>query len=144
MEAFVTEQEVAWLERRVGRLHARQRLGIEHYREKRIFGQGLNFFHLENWYSIHSLIRNSLRLAGLHGRGRRNARQIQVRHNRVAIPRLPASFDGFTILHLSDLHLDMSDDLPRVLAERVVDLEYDLCLITGDFRAETPHRPRHH
>ncbi len=137
MEAFVTEQEVAWLERRVGRLHARQRLGIEHYREKRIFGQGLNFFHLENWYSIHSLIRNSLRLAGLHGRGRRNARQIQVRHNRVAIPRLPASFDGFTILHLSDLHLDMSDDLPRVLAERVVDLEYDLCLITGDFRART-------
>jgi hypothetical protein len=44
------------LEQRLGRLHARQRLGIEKDHEAQIFGQGINFFHIENWYSIHSLI----------------------------------------------------------------------------------------
>lgn len=39
---------LATLEKRLGRLHARQRLGIEKDHEAQIFGQGLNFFHLEN------------------------------------------------------------------------------------------------
>ena len=47
------------LEQRLGRLHAKQRLGIEKDHEAQIFGQGINFFHIENWYSIHSLIRNA-------------------------------------------------------------------------------------
>jgi hypothetical protein len=37
------------LEQRLGRLHARQRLGIEKDHEAQIFGQGINFFHIENW-----------------------------------------------------------------------------------------------
>ncbi|CAN7636697.1 hypothetical protein [Mesorhizobium caraganae] len=37
--------------------------------EAQIFGHGLNFFHLENWYSIHAMIRNGLRVTGLFGRG---------------------------------------------------------------------------
>ncbi len=49
------------LERRLGRVYVRQRLGIERDHEAQLFGQGLNFFHIENWYSVHSLIRNSLR-----------------------------------------------------------------------------------
>jgi hypothetical protein len=48
---------IAKLERRLGRLHARQRLGIEDDHEARVFGGGLNFFHIENWYSVQSLIR---------------------------------------------------------------------------------------
>jgi hypothetical protein len=50
------------LEQRLGRLHARQRLGIETDQEAQIFGQGINFFHIENWYSIHSVIRTTLKL----------------------------------------------------------------------------------
>jgi hypothetical protein len=45
------------LERRLGRLHAKLRLGIEMDHEAQIFGQGINFFHIENWYSVHSVIR---------------------------------------------------------------------------------------
>jgi hypothetical protein len=37
------------LERRLGRLHAKLRLGIEMDHEAQIFGQGINFFHIENW-----------------------------------------------------------------------------------------------
>ena len=66
------------LEGRLGRLHARQRLGIETDHEAQIFGQGINFFHIENWYSIHSVIRMTLRLLGLYGRGRRMGEQIRI------------------------------------------------------------------
>ena len=77
------------LEARLGRLHARQRLGIETDHEAQIFGQGINFFHIENWYSIHSVIRTTLKLTGLYWRGRKNAEQIQVRHNHIGVKLLP-------------------------------------------------------
>ena len=69
MTQDVLPQDIlAELERRLGPLHAKQRLGIETDHEAQAFGQGLNFFHVENWYSVHSVIRNALRLAGLYGR----------------------------------------------------------------------------
>jgi len=97
-----------FLEHRLGRLHARQRLGIEADHEAQAFGHGLNFFHVENWYSIHSVIRSVLRVAGLYERGSRNAQNVQVRHNHVCFGRLPSAFDGFTILQISDMHADGS------------------------------------
>ncbi len=125
------------LENRLGRLHARQRLGIESDFEARIFGHGFNFFHIENWYSIHSVIRNTLRFMGLYWRGRRNTLDIQIRHNDMRLPNLPESFKGFSILHLSDLHVDMDWDATYALIERIRDIDYDICVLTGDYRAKT-------
>ncbi len=122
------------LEQRLGRIHARQRLGIEKDHEAQIFGQGISFFHLENWYSIHSFIRNSLRLAGLYGRGKRNTLDIQVRHNNINLLGLPAAFDGFTLLHLSDLHVDMHLDNEHAMIQHIMTLDYDVCILTGDYR----------
>src|SRR5215472_13235563 len=104
----MAEDIVSQLERRLGRIHARQRLGIEADHEARIFGYGTNFFHIENWYSIHSVVRNTLRLTGLYWRGVRNTEDIQIKGNIVRSRKLPRSFDGFTLLHLSDLHVDIS------------------------------------
>ena len=125
------------LEQRLGRLHARQRLGIETDHEAHIFGQGINFFHIENWYSIHSLIRTTLKLSGLYWRGQRNAERIQIRHNHIRFPRLPSAFNGFTLLHISDLHVDMNETAIRRLTELLPDLEYDACVMTGDYRGAT-------
>ena len=128
------------IERLCGRLapiHLRQRLGIESDNEARVFGQGLKFFHLENWYSVHSLIRTSLRISLLLDRGRRNARRIELRHNTVPISGLPDAFEGLKILHLSDLHIDMDGEFPQVLAERVQGINYDICVMTGDYRYKT-------
>jgi len=33
---------------------------------------------------------------------------VTIRHNDVSSERLPAEFDGFTILHISDMHVDMN------------------------------------
>jgi predicted MPP superfamily phosphohydrolase len=133
----LTQELVKKLEQRLGRLHARQRLGIEKDYETHIFGHGMNFFHIENWYSIHSVIRNTLKLTGLYGRGRRNAENIQVRHHHVKLPELPTAFDGFTILHVSDMHVDTSQGAMRRLVELLPDLRYDICVLTGDFRGNT-------
>ena len=131
----ITEQ--GRLEQRVGRIHLRQRLGIEQDYERRVFGQGRTFVHIENWFSLRGLIRGALRGSLLLGRSRRNARRIEVRHNRLVLPGLPPVFKDFTLLQISDMHIDFADDYAHVLVEAVRDLEYDLCVLTGDYRGET-------
>jgi len=131
------EDVLKQLEKRLGRTHARQRLGIESDYEAKVFGHGLNFFHIENWYSIHSVIKNGLRLMGLYGRGKQNTLDIQIKHNDIYLPGLPKAFDGFTILHASDLHVDMNWKATRVMTKCLATLEYDICVLTGDYRAKT-------
>src|SRR5215467_3434652 len=97
------------LEPRLGTMHARQRIGIEKDHEAQIFGQGINFFHIENLKLSHTLMRAALMATGLYWRGARNAAKVELKHNRIASPYLPKAFDGFTILQLSDLHVDMSE-----------------------------------
>ncbi|MCC7090633.1 MAG: metallophosphoesterase [Nitrosomonas sp.] len=125
------------LEARLGRVHARQRLGIEADHGHRVFGRGLNFFHPENWYSVHALIRLAIQLVGMYERGQRNARNLQVKENLLHLPHLPAAFHDFKILHLTDLHVDMDDRNLVAMIQTVADLEYDICVLTGDYRAQT-------
>jgi len=127
----------AKLERRLGRVHAKQRLGIEKDHEAQIFGQGVNFLHIENWYSTHSVIRKILRLSGLYWRGVQNAQRVQIRRNVVHSRKLPEAFHGFTLLHLSDLHVDISQGAMRCLAKLLPTLDYDICVMTGDYRGAT-------
>ena len=125
------------LERRLGAIHARQRIGIEKDHEAQAFGQGLNFFHIENWYSVHTMMRLTLQLCGLYARGKRNAANVELRRNAISSQRLPGAFEGFTILHLSDLHVEMSGAAMRRVTELIKGLDYDVCVMTGDFRAGT-------
>jgi predicted MPP superfamily phosphohydrolase len=125
------------LEERLGPLHARQRLGIEKDHEAQVFGQGLTFFHLENWYSAPAIIRTILKLAGLYWRARRNAESIVVRRNDLRFAELPPAFDGFTILHISDLHADMNEVAMGNLIQLIGGMQYDLCVLTGDYRGKT-------
>ena len=82
----------------------------------------------------HRLIRAGLTLGGLRARGRRNVLDIQLRHNEVWLQGLPPAFDGFTLLQLSDPHLDMDEQFLQRLVERVRGLAFDACVLTGDFR----------
>jgi predicted MPP superfamily phosphohydrolase len=125
------------LEQRLGAIHARQRIGIEEAHEAQAFGHGLNFFHIENWYSVHAMMRLTLRLCGLYDRGQRNAAKVELRRNAISSKRVPAAFEGFAILHLSDLHVEMSGAAMERVATLVDGLAYDLCVLTGDYRART-------
>jgi predicted MPP superfamily phosphohydrolase len=125
------------LEGRLGRVHARQRIGIEDDHEARLLGRRLPFFDRENWRPSSSVIRKTLKLTGLYWRARKNAERVQIRRNDIVLPRLPAAFDGFTILQLSDLHVDISPGAMRRLSELLPGLAYDLCVLTGDYRGKT-------
>lgn len=129
--------ELHCLEQRVGRLHARQRLGVEKEHESQVFGQGLNFFHIENSALSALAIEYALKMIGLFWRGRRNAERVQVQHNHVKVRELPDSFDGFSILQLSDLHCDMSERAMQRVRGLLGTLSYDACVLTGDFLGET-------
>ena len=125
------------LERRLGPLHARQRLGIEADHEAQLFGQGLVFFNLENASLAPAIIEGVLKFSGLYWRARKNSERVIVRHNEMQFVGLPEAFDGYTILHISDMHVDMSEAAMRHVSELVDGLQYDLCVLTGDYRGKT-------
>jgi uncharacterized protein len=122
---------------RIGSEHVERRLKIEVEHEAQLFGQGLILFNLENLNLAPWIIRTALKLTGLYGRARRNADHLVVRRNRVAFDNLPASFDNFTILHISDLHADISVGAMRHLISVVGGLQYDITVLTGDYRGKT-------
>ncbi|HTF67487.1 MAG TPA: metallophosphoesterase [Edaphobacter sp.] len=131
------------LEIRLGPLHARQRLGIERDHEAQVFGQGLTFFHLENSSWAEWIIRNVLKATGLYWRARQNAERILVKRNDMRFKTLPPLFEGFTILHISDLHVDMNEVAMNSLIGLVGSMQYDVCVLTGDYRGRTfgPFQP---
>lgn len=122
---------------RVSALHLRQRLGLEADHHARLSGRVRRHFHLEEWLPGPALIAAALRLSLLYGRARRNALRIRRRYQRIVVDGLPAAFDGYRILHISDPHFDSCADFPRVLGEAIGGLRYDLCVFTGDYRFRT-------
>ncbi|ATQ68737.1 MULTISPECIES: metallophosphoesterase [Methylosinus] len=134
----MTEDDIPpWLEARLGPQRARERLAVEREHEAQAFGQGLNFFHIENVAYSPRVIRAALTVVGLYRRGLANAEKIALRENLVVSSRLPAAFDGFTILHLSDLHVDMCPGAMARVGALLQGLRYDLCVLTGDYRGAT-------
>jgi uncharacterized protein len=129
-------EELLLLERRLGSEYAGQRLTIESAHEARIHGRNLSFARLESSLTP-LMIELALKTSGLFWRGRRNAECVQVRHNHVSSENLPPAFDGFVILHLSDLHCDISPRAMRRMSELLGSLSYDICVLTGDYRGAT-------
>jgi predicted MPP superfamily phosphohydrolase len=122
---------------RIGAEHVERRLKTEKEHEAQLFGQGTIFFNLENAFFAPQIIKTALQLTGLYGRARKNADRVSIRRNDVVSARLPEKFDGFTILHISDLHADISVGAMRHLLGLVGDLKYDICGLTGDYRGKT-------
>jgi predicted MPP superfamily phosphohydrolase len=114
-----------------------QRLRREAKYEALAWRERTQLLNLEHWHSNPALIRGGLRLLGLYERARRNALAIEVRQNEVQLSHLPSAFDGFVLLHLADLHFGMNDQFLNALLPRIEPLRYDLCVLTGDYRALT-------
>jgi uncharacterized protein len=132
-----TETSLQNLIGRIGSDHVGRRLEIEVEHEAQLFGQGLIFFNLENFQLASWIIRTALKLTGLYGRARRNADQVLVRRHNVPFDKLPPAFDNFTILHISDLHADLSLGAMGHLISVAHGLQYDICVLTGDYRGKT-------
>jgi predicted MPP superfamily phosphohydrolase len=129
------DADLEWLEMRLGPAPTRRRLDVERDHEAKAHG----LTHRAKPMMIDAV----LRMTGTYWWGHANARKVQLRRNEVRLPRLPKAFDGFTILHLSDLHADMSVEAMERVTKLVQGLEYDLCVMTGDYRGRTcgDHKP---
>lgn len=125
------------LDDRLGADAVRSRLEAEKGHGKPVAGHATVFAYLEEWFLGPKFLRAVLGGLGLYRRGRKNALDITLRRNEFIAADLPAAFDGFRILHLSDLHIDVSRQLQSVLHERMEGLEFDLGVITGDLRFAT-------
>jgi hypothetical protein len=93
----------------------------------------------QHWYVLLFLMKTLevvLKFTGQYERGVRNAWDVVRREREVRLPRLPAAFDGFTILHLSDLHLDGMPGLEERILQLTGESEFDLVVLTGDYRTE--------
>lgn len=125
------------LELRLGADHARQRLTTEHEREALFVSRSGKHLHPENLYSMPTLVRLALSLGGLYQRAVKNSRSLRVTRNRFVVPGLSPALEGYTLLQLSDLHVDMDEANLHAVIETVRELDYDLCVITGDYRRDT-------
>lgn len=85
-----------------------------------LFGYGIGAFGL------------AARILGFYGRGRRNALTPKLVELTFSFPGLPAAFEGYRILHLSDTHLDYLPELSNTVRQLLTGMEVDLLALTGD------------
>lgn len=84
-----------------------------------------------------------LKLTGLYERGVRNAADIRLNKLEIPLSRLGKEFDGFTILHIADPHLDSLPGIAEKILSLTQGLEFDLCVFTGDYRISIYGNYRH-
>jgi predicted MPP superfamily phosphohydrolase len=86
--------------------------------------------------AVAAVIENILKYSGLHGIARQNCIDYRLEVNHVFLPRLPTAFEGYTILHLSDLHTDGLADDGEGIVRIIENIHCDLAVMTGDFSFE--------
>ena len=135
--AGLTPDDYAGLAQRLGRSRLRQRLNTQIYHVAGDAHQDAILFGLSRMLDIDVLAERTARLLGIHRWGYRNFMDLRLVEHRLAHPRLPPALAGLRVLQLSDLHLDLDPALGAVLRERLAGVEYDVAVITGDFRNTT-------
>ncbi len=133
----VEPEAVRRLQERVGSELYRRRLPLERGRLREYYQPLSRKMTALKVRIIRPALVLGLRLSGLYQRGYRQFHNLCVRENSLSIPRLPPEFEGYTILQLSDLHIDIDPGLVDSVIEAVAPLRYDLCVMTGDFRNST-------
>jgi len=103
----------------------------------RLVHQAEGIFRLERFFPLDSLVSLCLSMSGLGYLVRRNFLDVRVTTREWTLPHLPAAFDGFRLLQLTDLHLDLDAALTPVIERLVRATPHDAAVITGDFRNKT-------
>jgi predicted MPP superfamily phosphohydrolase len=122
---------------RFGLKPAERRMRIQVEESAALFGPGRGGFHFENIHAVRLLLQAVLTLCGLARRAKNNCAAYRVECQEHVFAELPPEFDGYTILHLADLHSDALADGGDGIIRLVSELTYDLAVCTGDYRFET-------
>lgn len=125
------------LEKRIGREHLAERLLKQAGNSAKLLHQGEGVFRLEKFLPVDSLVSLGLRCCGLGGLVRRNFLGLRVVTRHWTLPHLPGAFEGFRLLQLTDLHLDLDLELTHVVERFVRATPHDAAVVTGDYRNQT-------
>jgi predicted MPP superfamily phosphohydrolase len=116
----------------------RPRVRLREFRSCQITSAPLRYFlNFEDAFYYHVFMKTLLRVMGVYQKGKQNALKLKTTEIAFTFPDLPRSFDNFTILFLSDLHLDGLDGLTERAEELIRRHPVDLCIIGGDLRMES-------
>lgn len=122
-------------ERKIIWASTRSFLEIDDYKHRRNGGKRKSYWTLfERLLHVFGFF---LKAAGLYEKGRNNALNIVVNKIQIEFLNLPDSFNGYKILHLTDLHFDSTEGIEDTISKKIENLEYDLCVMTGDYRNRT-------
>ncbi|MGV1099668.1 CDP-archaeol synthase [Thiovibrio sp. JS02] len=95
------------------------------------------WLNLSNFLYNRVLVSSFFKLIGRYQEGIGNALRPEVSEQTFFFANLPPSFDGLTILLLTDLHLDGLPGLADIALARIGERGFDLCLVGGDIRMNT-------
>ncbi len=137
MTNFQEQESLTKLIDRIGSAHAGKRLEMQAHYSALLLGGHHIHVHMEEFPAFAWILKTSLKTTGLWARAVRNSSNYRLVEHTVPLPHLPDAFDGFRILHLSDLHIEGMIDKGQALKAILPTLDYDLCVLTGDFRFRT-------
>ncbi|MBN1294165.1 MAG: metallophosphoesterase [Candidatus Latescibacteria bacterium] len=124
-----------FLNKRIGKSHLEKRLKMQREHAADVYNRGgITKFHPENLEPMMIALDILLKITFLKKHAVKNSLDIRIEKNDILSGRIPQKFHGFTILQLSDIHIDGYVDGGEKLCEIIRRLSYDLCVITGDFR----------
>lgn len=89
------------------------------------------------------LLKKTLNFTGLSILGKKKALDIRLRRLELSFPDLPPLFDGYSILQISDLHLDSCPGITEAIINCLPKETVNLAVLTGDYRDHN-YGPYHH
>lgn len=92
----------------------------------------LSYLHWENLPWLANVFTFFLKATGLYQRGLGNLLDIRQEEVEIRLPRLPAAFDGFRLLWVSDLHIDKVDGQTERVVEVIESVSCDVAVFGGD------------
>lgn len=113
--------------------HRQMRLRLQSEKISSALGADPGFAHYGGTQAISDAVESLLKCTGFKELARRNCIDYRLEQNDVYLPNLPAAFDGYTILHLSDLHAEGLVDEGEGIMRIVEKVPCDLAVLTGDF-----------
>jgi predicted MPP superfamily phosphohydrolase len=122
------------LRERLGDRLFEKRLERQAGKRAKLQHQGEGVFRLERLIPFDAAVGAVLQILGLRETLRRRFLDVQLVTQVWKLPALPAAFEGFRLLQLSDLHCDLDTELTPAIEKLVRATPHDGAVLTGDFR----------
>jgi predicted MPP superfamily phosphohydrolase len=127
------ERHLKEIEKRIGRDHLARRFEAQAIYSSVMFGNGRPKFFFNGAEIVPAMVNKIIDILGVRKRFERNLVDYRYNEVDVSLKGLPKGFDGYRILHLSDLHIEGVGDKGKKLGSIISEIDCDLCVITGDY-----------